>query len=105
LELLLLIWHILHKSLELTFRNNCDDTKIFADEYSITMAISSLIDNAIKFTDKGSVNVILHKDKNDDLILDVKDTGIGIDKEYLDHIGRKKWGTEKPMMELGLVSQ
>jgi two-component system phosphate regulon sensor histidine kinase PhoR len=69
------------------------------------MAISSLIDNAIKFTDKGSVNVILHKDKNDDLILDVKDTGIGIDKEYLDHIGRKKWGTEKPMMELGLVSQ
>jgi signal transduction histidine kinase len=24
--------------------------------------------------------------KNDDIILDVKDTGIGINKEYLDHI-------------------
>jgi len=75
-----------NKSLELSFRNNCGSTAIFADEYSITMAISNLLDNAIKYTNKGSVNVILHKEKNDDLILDVKDTGIGINQEYLDHI-------------------
>jgi PAS domain S-box-containing protein len=75
-----------NKSLDLSFQNNCGDTAIFADQYSINMAVSNLIDNAIKFTNKGSVNVILHKEKNDDLILDVKDTGIGIDKEYLNHI-------------------
>ena len=74
------------KSLELSFQNNCEDITVFADEYSITMAISNLIDNAIKYTIKGSVNVILHKGKNDDTVLDVKDTGIGIEKEYLDHI-------------------
>jgi PAS domain S-box-containing protein len=75
-----------NKSLEFTFQNNCGDTAIFADEYSITMAISNLIDNAIKYTNKGSVNVILHKGKNEDLILDVKDTGTGINQEYFEHI-------------------
>ncbi len=75
-----------NKSLDLSFQNNCGDTLVFADEYSINMAISNLIDNAIKFTNKGSVNVILHKEKHDDLILDVKDTGIGINQEYLNHI-------------------
>ena len=74
------------KALELTFRNNCGDTEIFADEYSITMAIFNLIDNAIKFTNKGSVKVILRKVTGDEIILDVKDTGIGIDKEYLEDL-------------------
>src|ERR1035437_1303608 len=74
------------KLLDLSFHNNIGDSLIFADESSITMAISNLIDNAIKYTTKGYVNVILHKVKNDDIILDVKDTGIGINKEYLDHI-------------------
>jgi len=35
---------------------------------------------------KGSVNVIYHKGQDGDLILDVKDTGIGINQGYLDHI-------------------
>ena len=75
-----------NKSLELSFQNNCGDTGVFADEYSITMAISNLLDNAIKYTNKGSINVIYHKEKDGDLVLDIKDTGIGINKEYLDHI-------------------
>ena len=75
-----------NKSLDLSFQNNIGDIAIFADEYSITMAIFNLIDNAVKYTNKGSINVILHKEKNDDLILEIKDTGIGINQEYLDHI-------------------
>ena len=52
-----------YKSLELTFQNNCGNDEIFADEYSITIAISNLIDNAIKYTHKGSIDVILNKGK------------------------------------------
>jgi CheY-like chemotaxis protein len=48
------------------------------------MAISNLIDNAIKYTEKGFVNVILYKGENDDIMLDIKDTGIGIDQEFLE---------------------
>jgi CheY-like chemotaxis protein len=74
------------KSLELSFQNNCGDTRIIADEYSITFAISNLIDNAIKYTDKGFIEVILRRGNNDVIILDVKDTGIGISNEFLDKI-------------------
>jgi PAS domain S-box-containing protein len=74
------------KSLDLVFRNDCVSAKIFADEFSITMAISNLIDNAIKFTLEGSVQILLYKRKDDDIILDVKDTGIGIGADYLDKI-------------------
>ena len=75
-----------NKSLNLKFNNNCEKSEIYADEYSITMSISNLIDNAIKFTDKGFINVNLKKGISDEIILEVKDTGIGISKEYLDKI-------------------
>lgn len=75
-----------NKSLNLTFLNNCGDGTIFADEYSITLAISNLIDNAIKYTAKGFINVELRKGKNEDIILDISDTGIGISEDYLDKI-------------------
>jgi CheY-like chemotaxis protein/anti-sigma regulatory factor (Ser/Thr protein kinase) len=74
------------KSLDLSFQNNCGDANIFADDYSIIMAISNLLDNAVKYTDKGFVNLILYKGKNDDIMLDIKDTGIGIDQEFLEKI-------------------
>jgi CheY-like chemotaxis protein len=50
------------------------------------MAISNLIDNAIKYTDIGFISVILHKEINDDIILDVTDTGVGISEESLENI-------------------
>jgi hypothetical protein len=71
------------KSIKLSFQNTYSDIEIFADEYSITMAISNLIDNAIKFTDKGQITLILYKGKNEDIIIDIKDTGIGINEKYL----------------------
>jgi signal transduction histidine kinase/ActR/RegA family two-component response regulator len=74
------------KSLDLIFQNNYGDTTIFADQYSMTMAISNLRDNAIKYTKKGFVNVIIHKGYNDEIILDVKDTGIGIAEGYFEKI-------------------
>jgi PAS domain S-box-containing protein len=75
-----------YKSLELSFQNKCGNAVIFADEYSVTMAVSNLIDNAIKFTSSGSVSLSLYKGNADDIILDIKDTGVGIDKDYLNNI-------------------
>jgi PAS domain S-box-containing protein len=75
-----------NKSLDLTFKNSCGDVVLFADEYSISMAISNILDNSIKYTLKGFINVILHKEINDDIILDIKDSGIGISEESLKNI-------------------
>jgi CheY-like chemotaxis protein len=45
-----------------------------------------LIDNAIKYTNKGFIHVTLYKGFKDDIILIVKDSGIGISKEYIENI-------------------
>jgi PAS domain S-box-containing protein len=75
-----------NKSIQLIFQNESEDTAINADEHSITMAISNLLGNAIKFSGRGFIKLILHKSKSGSMILDVIDTGIGISDEYLDKI-------------------
>ncbi|MFA6598113.1 MAG: PAS domain S-box protein [Ignavibacteriaceae bacterium] len=74
------------KNLELLFDNRCGETKIIGDEYSITQAISNLIDNAVKYTQKGFVTISLLDKSDDALILEIKDSGIGISHEYLEHL-------------------
>jgi CheY-like chemotaxis protein len=68
------------------FQNNCGGANLFADEYSIIMAISNLIDNAIKYSEKGFVNIVLYRRENDEIMFDIIDTGIGIDNEFLEKI-------------------
>jgi PAS domain S-box-containing protein len=75
-----------HKLIELSFQNECGYTIINADENSIVMAISNLLGNAIKFSNTGSVKLILCKDNSEDIFVDVIDHGIGISEEYLDKI-------------------
>ena len=77
---------ILSKSIDFKFENDCKEAVIYADQYSLTLAISNLIDNAIKFTRKGFVKVILRDGENNDIILEVQDSGIGISKEYQEKI-------------------
>ncbi|MFA6980835.1 MAG: PAS domain S-box protein [Ignavibacteriaceae bacterium] len=74
------------KNLEFVFDNRCGETKIIGDNYSITQAVTNLIDNAVKYTQKGIVRVSLLNKNDDELILEIKDSGIGISDEYLEHL-------------------
>ncbi len=78
-------------ALELSFENRCKDSRIFADEYSVTQAVSNLIDNAIKYTKKGFVKVTIYEGSNDEVMLDIKDSGIGIEKDYITKIFEPYW--------------
>lgn len=71
------------KGLELSFSNKIKDIIIEADEYCIAQAISNLVDNAIKYTSKGYVKLILFKDTSNNILLDIMDSGIGISKDYI----------------------
>ncbi|MCD4773204.1 MAG: tetratricopeptide repeat protein [Bacteroidales bacterium] len=58
-----------------------------ADESYITKIVSDVIDNAIKYTNSGFINIATEYDKNlNQILITIKDTGIGIDKAYLNHI-------------------
>jgi|GEM_PF-1923097 len=61
------------------------EIKIFTDEKLIYDIINNLINNAVKFTSQGAVTVSSIHQQNE-LILKVSDTGIGIPEEKLDII-------------------
>jgi len=74
-----------NKNLELLFENNSKDAVLFIDEYTIINAFQSIIDNAIKYTETGKVTITIYNSSKG-VAVDIKDTGIGISKEYLKQI-------------------
>jgi len=54
----------------------------------------NLIDNAVKYTEKGEVSVLL-KQTDKEVIVEVKDTGIGIPKAHLDRIFERFYVVDK----------
>jgi len=69
------------KGLEFKFISKTENDKIWLDEFSIQQALVNIIQNAIKYTDEGSVTLKLKRVK-EQLILEISDTGIGIAVEY-----------------------
>jgi len=70
------------RGLELIYNCEINDPKILADDYSTTQIFVNLIDNAIKYTKKGKVEILLTKNRKGNTIVEIKDTGIGIAKEF-----------------------
>jgi len=73
------------KKIKLSYENQAKDVVISADENNLIKALSNLIDNAVKFTDEGQVDIKLNY-IHDDLVLTIADTGVGIDEDYLNQI-------------------
>ncbi len=68
------------KGLKLTANLPASLPKTSVDQAKIKEVISNLIDNAIKYTERGGITVSL-KSKNGNLFCSVKDTGLGISPE------------------------
>lgn len=73
---------IKQKGLELRLDIDKSAEKIYADTDRITQVVINLLDNAIKFTDKGYIEISC-KDKKDFIECSVADTGVGISREDL----------------------
>ncbi len=58
---------------------------VFADEYTVGQIFNNLVDNAFKYTESGSIRIILNDDENN-LLVTIKDTGIGIAEEFLPNL-------------------
>ncbi len=53
------------------------------DKYTIRQLLENLIDNALKYTEKGSVSVDVRNNGDGKPIIRIQDTGIGISPEYI----------------------
>jgi two-component system sensor histidine kinase VicK len=74
--------HNNNKKLKLVYEYNEYSTIILeADRKKISQVISNLLSNAIKFTEEGTILVKAEKNKEDEVIVTVKDPGTGIDPE------------------------
>jgi len=74
------------QEIKFDFRVDAEDTMIKADEYSTTQIFQNLLDNAIKYTEKGKVTVHLGKNMEDKLYILVEDTGKGISESFIDKL-------------------
>jgi signal transduction histidine kinase len=77
------------KGIDLEFKKSKNNlAKVTIDVEKIRQVLMNLIDNAIKYTDKGSVLVTLDR-KNDNLVFCVKDNGMGILPDDLPKLFKK----------------
>ncbi len=76
-----------HKEIKL-FSDISNDLKAFADKDMLNTILRNLLNNALKFTHRGGAVSVSAQVNSNDLILTVKDTGVGIPKNDLDKLFR-----------------
>jgi two-component system sensor histidine kinase ResE len=74
-----------NKGLKMTFHGKNEPCLIVADENKLRQVFVNLIDNAIKYTKAGVIDVKFEKN-NKEVFIEIKDTGPGIDSKELSEI-------------------
>jgi len=59
------------------------ETSVFADSKMLISIIQNIVSNAIKHSDSGGNITVSAKNKDDKIIVQVKDTGVGLSKEIM----------------------
>jgi two-component system sensor histidine kinase VicK len=77
------------KGLYITFENYANKYTASIDKRYFHRAIANLLNNALKFTEKGGVQLQLLNPDEKTLVIVVKDTGIGIPVDAVEHLFTK----------------
>ncbi len=85
------------KSLGLSMENNLKKADANIDQKYFARVISNLLSNAYKYTDKGEVKVFLVNPDEEHIVIAVKDTGVGIAEESLNHLFERFYQAEGVM--------
>lgn len=69
-----------------TFHTSEDKILVYFDRYKLERVFYNLISNAFRYTPEGGKISIDIQEKSEEIIISVKDSGVGISEEYLDKI-------------------
>jgi signal transduction histidine kinase/CheY-like chemotaxis protein len=62
------------------------DIKLYGDPLRLGQILTNLVNNAVKFTDKGEVGIYIKRIEKDRFRFEVRDTGIGLTKEQRERL-------------------
>lgn len=76
------------KNVAIHYVNYSSITTIKSDNSCFTQIFENLLDNAVKYTQEGTVAVLCTTTQEGDLSIQIRDTGIGMTKEYMSNLFR-----------------
>ena len=82
------------KNIDITLGEFNKEISVYGDKDKLKQVMINLLSNALKYTNEGSVQVIVF-DKNKTVTIIVKDTGIGIPHNELNRIFERFYRTER----------
>jgi two-component system phosphate regulon sensor histidine kinase PhoR len=82
------------KNLELKYIPARNDLELFGDKEKLRQVIVNLVQNAIKYTEKGRIDILIEEENKHARVI-VRDTGIGIEENYLDRIFERFFRVDK----------
>jgi len=82
------------KEKQIILQASHNSQKVIGDPDKIEQVIENLVNNAIKFTNKGSIEINV-TDQENEIQIEVKDSGIGISTGHLDKLFDRFYRTDK----------
>jgi len=94
LEMVYERYRLIDEKIELIY-NEEELPKVYANYDRIEQIVVILLDNAFKFTPEGGKVILSAKQKNNKVIISIKDSGIGISKEDKPHVFERFYKSDK----------
>lgn len=77
------------KSIDLKLNLPSESVNFYGDKKNLRVAISNLVDNALKFSPNNSQIVLGYKKQEADVVVSVKDNGMGLPAGFIKHLFKK----------------
>ncbi|MDP4173898.1 MAG: PocR ligand-binding domain-containing protein [Bacteroidota bacterium] len=75
------------RQLDIRFESMIDHKVLVnADKHMLIQIFSNILDNAVKYTPEGKIEIVLFYNQQDEVCVRIQDTGIGISEEYLSRL-------------------